>query len=167
MVTIASEESLSEDGGSTNFSCNSSTRETRFLQKQLAAAAMPFGWSDISQKPQEMNCIIMRKLCSRNQYHLSLLRSLRASQVWLLHIAQTNALATNAGPQNVLLRMSVSSGFRKFRSTFAPLSRLATAITNHPQSATMSVPPVVESRAFLSHLSHSISLARIFLTRCS
>ena len=149
-MTVTDEETVSEDGTSTNFSCDSCTRETRFLQKQLAAAALPYGWSDISHKPQEMNCIIMRKLSSRNQFHLSLLRSLRASQVRMLPVPRTHGQKANSGAQNVIVRMSVSSGFRKFRSIFAPLSRLATAINNHPQSATMSVAPVVECKMYPS-----------------
>ena len=47
--------------------------------------------------------------------------------------------------QNVMVRMSVSSGFRKYRTQFTQLSRLAAAINNHPESAMMSINRVVES----------------------
>jgi hypothetical protein len=49
--------------------------------------------------------------------------------------------------QNVAIKMSVSSGFRPYRSVFEPLSRLATAINNHPESATMNISRVVESKS--------------------
>jgi hypothetical protein len=48
--------------------------------------------------------------------------------------------------QNVMVRMSVSSGFRKYRTKFSQLSRLAAAINNHPESAMMSINRVVESK---------------------
>jgi hypothetical protein len=48
--------------------------------------------------------------------------------------------------QNVVVRMSVSSGFRKYRSVFQPLSRLAVAINNHPESTMMKISRAVESQ---------------------
>jgi hypothetical protein len=85
-VSIKDEELLSEDTCSSNASCKSLFREAFFLQKEFAAAEQPFGWSDVSQKPNEGNVVIMRKLSNRNQHHLSLLRSLRTSQVHLVHL---------------------------------------------------------------------------------
>ena len=72
---------MSDDYDSSNDSCKTFAREAIFLQNEFAAAEQPFGWSDLSQKSNECNVIIMRKLSSHNQHHLSLLRSLRASQV--------------------------------------------------------------------------------------
>jgi hypothetical protein len=43
--------------------------------------------------------------------------------------------------------MSVSSGFRKYRKIFAPFSRLAATLNNHPESAMMGIPRVVESQS--------------------
>lgn len=61
----------------------------------------------------------------------------------------TNNYLANITPfsQNVAIKMSVSSGFRPYRSVFEPLSRLATAINNHPESATMNIARVVESKS--------------------
>ena len=82
-MCVADDEFEAEDCSSSNLSCKSFARETNFLRNELAAAEQPFGWSDLSQKSSECNVIIMRKFSSRNQHHLSLLRSLRASQVLL------------------------------------------------------------------------------------
>jgi hypothetical protein len=79
------EDCLEEGARGCNFSCNSLAREARFLQKEFKDAEEPFGWSDVSRKTADCNVITMRRFSGRNQYHLSLLKSLRASQVSLFH----------------------------------------------------------------------------------
>ena len=135
---------MDEGTGGYNSSCNSFAREARFLQKEFKNAEQPFGWSDISRKTADCNVITMRRFSGRNQYHLSLLRSLRASQVHFRTFFFLRAKLIFA-EQNIVVRMSVSSGFRKYRSVFAPLSRLAVAINNHPESAMMKISRAVES----------------------
>ncbi len=134
-----------DDSGDTSFSCSSFVREAKYLQKEFATAEQPYGWSDVSRKKDDYNVIIVRRFSSRNQYHLSLLRALRAVQVPQL-LCSFHILLDCAAPQNVMVRMSVSSGFRKYRTAFAPLSKLAAAINNHPESAMMSIQRVVVSK---------------------
>ena len=107
VVNIMDEFLMPEHFGSSNLSCNSFANEKRFLQKEFAAAEQPYGWSDVSRKTNEYNVITLRRFSSHNQYHLSMLRALRAVQVhtgsYFLDTVFNSSCCSECHGQNVCL----------------------------------------------------------------